>query len=300
MTSALIDASVVRLTIAGSPLPASLARTVTSVVVVQRLCRPAQLQVTAHQDGVEDLADLIADDTPIVARVDNNGPDLFAGRITGIRRSWTADGNQQVTVRADDALERLRGERRSTSFSEMSPVEVAHRIVESHGLQCQTDRTAPTIISVHQVAETDLAFIRRLLAPLGLAPTLRGDTVHLVAPDGVGETMRLAPGAQLHRLSIDRRTTAPRTTGVTGWNSSDAEPVIAGPSDASAGWSLDDVLAGQLADAATEWRRRDQVVATGVATGNTALRPGTPIELRSATVDGPGTALTEPATLTVT
>lgn len=299
-TSALVAAPVVRLTIDGSPLSAAVTRSVTTVVVAQRLGRPAQLQLTVHHQEDDALIQLISDDTSIVARVDGHDVDLFAGRITGVRRSWTTDGQEQITVRADDALERLRTARRSTAFSDMSPIEIASQIVQGHGLRCQSNRTAPTVASVHQVAETDLAFIRRLLAPLGLTPTLRGETMHLVPAEGIGATVRLSAGEQLHQLSIDQRTTSPTEAGVIGWNSSDAEPVTAGAADVSGGWSLDVTLAGQLAEAATEWRRLDQVVATGIATGDSLLRPGTPIELRTRTANGPGTALTDPDTLTVT
>ena len=124
---------------------------------------------------------------------DEAAQELFDGAITAIEGEYSPTQSPLFTVLAEDRLFRLRRRRRSRIFEAMSPVEVVKAVAQDHGLTPDVrDLTAPSGTWA-QVAESDLAFLRRLLE--------RFDADMQV----VGDKLQAGPRARDARASVSLR-----------------------------------------------------------------------------------------------
>jgi phage baseplate assembly protein V len=283
----------------GDTLPATLNQGVTHLQVEQHLGRPAQLVVTATVPHASEARAVVSDGAAIEVWVEGHEVELFSGTVTGIERRWYASGHQTVTVRAHDALHRLRGQRRVAAHAGRSAVEVAKAMVEAQGLAWQAHHASPGQATLHQSGETDLGFLRRVLTPAGLYLTARGGTVHLVDTGGTGEEIELRPGRELLELSIDERSAAGHDPAVVGWDAATVAAVSTGDADPSTGWSLDDATARRLSSALRAREQANHVVAHAIAVGDCRLRPATRIRLVGDEPGRPDRPLSDPARLVV-
>ena len=183
MTSTLVPATTVRLDIAGVPLPTDLLAAVSTVEVEQRLGRPSQLRATLAGQRLGGTDALLRAGTRLRATVDGHDVDLFDGELSGVQRTWTVDGGQRLIVRAVDGLRRAHRARRCVSFEGDDPISITRRICADHGLSLQTDRALPDVDVIHQLAETDLDFVTRILRPHGLRVALYADRPSMSHPD---------------------------------------------------------------------------------------------------------------------
>jgi phage baseplate assembly protein V len=151
--------------------------------------------------------------------------------------------------------------------------------------------------TLHQSGESDLRFLRRMLAQAGLHLTARGRTVHLVDTTGTGEEIELRPGRELTELSIDERSARDHERAVFGWDPSQVAGVRTGDSAPMTGWLLDEATARRLSSAVLARERANDVVAHGIAVGDCRLRPAARIRLLTGQ---PDLVSSEPAPLVVT
>ncbi|MFD0381736.1 phage late control D family protein [Streptomyces stramineus] len=103
-----------------------------------------------------------------------------------------------MTVFAEDALMALRMTRRSRTYRQVSDADVARRIAADHGLTADTDAAGPAYPLVHQVNESDLAFLRARARLLGAEIWATGRTLHLATRDRrPGPRLELVQGRDL-------------------------------------------------------------------------------------------------------
>ena len=232
---------------------------------------------------------------------------IFAGRITGLEAESPRQGPPRITVLAEDALFAARRIRRRRLFEDASPADIVRAVAQDHGLtpEIRDGLDAPLGLWA-QVDETDLAFLRRVLASVD------------ADAQAVAQALQAGPRARDRRTELElawprdlirvrltadlahqaAETTAAGFDPLTGEavSATSADPELgpgAGRSAAEilsaefAGWQahLGDLGAASqaeadaLARAAQGIAARGFVTADGLATGDPAIRVGSRLAL---------------------
>jgi phage protein D len=146
--------------------------------------------------------------------------EIFRGTITALEVEFSVGTPPELTVLAEDALARARMARRSKTYPDMSPADVAEAVAAELGLRpVIAGLTAPRGVWA-QLNESDLAFLRRLLARFDADVQIVREELH-VSPRGDARrgTLELALHSQLARARASADL-ADQVTKVTarGWN----------------------------------------------------------------------------------
>ncbi|WP_058557768.1 phage late control D family protein [Thiohalocapsa sp. ML1] len=109
--------------------------------------------------------------------------EVFAGEITAIEERY-GGGAPRLVLLAQDRLHRLARQRRSRSFDDQSLDAVIGTIASDEGLSADANVSAVSA-TWHQLNESDLGLLFRLMAPFGMALRLDGETLRAraEAPD---------------------------------------------------------------------------------------------------------------------
>jgi phage protein D len=235
---------------------------------------------------------------------------IFRGRISGLESLYENGQAPRLRVLSEDALLGARLARRSRVFSDCSPADVVRQIASGLGLECVVAGLQSPVATRVQLDETDLAFLRRLLARLD-ADLQVADGRLQVSPRGdVGRgRIALVAEADLHGLRVCADLAEQVTAlAVRGWDAVQGRQVEAvvnaavhpGPGRGRSGAEVlnetfgareenlghlavrDREEAQALAEAAFDRRARRFLRAEGVAIGNPALRVGTTVALSGA------------------
>lgn len=126
---------------------------------------------------------------------------LFRGEITALEERQ-GGGAPRLVVLAEDALHRLARDRRSRVFAEKSLDDVVQEIAGEAGLQADAQAGSATA-TWHQLNESTLAFLRRLLAPLDLPLRLDAEGRLVARPFAdPAEAIELHAGDQIQSLRL--------------------------------------------------------------------------------------------------
>lgn len=130
--------------------------------------------------------------------------EIFQGTITAIEAEAGTHTAPLFTVLAEDRLFAARRARRSRTFEDASPADVARRIAQDHGLtpEIRAGLDAP-VTTWAQLNESDLAFLRRVLARVDADLLVVGDRLQAgpIADEPRG-TVQLRAGATLQRVRL--------------------------------------------------------------------------------------------------
>lgn len=233
--------------------------------------------------------------------------EVFRGTITAVEERYRAGNAPEIAVLAEDALQRARLARRSRTFRDRSPADVVRAVAAELGLQpVIAGLTAPVATWV-QLDETDLAFLRRLLARFDADLQVVGEDIH-VSPRGDVARGRVGLNAltDLHWLEVGADLAEQVTSvSVRGWDEVAGRAVLGeasamthpGPGTGRDGARLLREAFGErpdnlghlaarsreeavaLAQAAFDHRARRFVRARGATEGNPRLRVGTTLGL---------------------
>jgi phage protein D len=233
--------------------------------------------------------------------------ELFRGVITAIEQVFQRGQPPLLRLCAEDALLAARLARRSRVYTDQSPADIVNTIAGELGLQAVVTALAGPVQTWSQIDETDLAFLRRLLARFDADLQVVGRELH-VSPRADVERGRVSldVDSDLHRISVcadlAEQVTAVQTRG---WDAAAGSVVRAeveqgsnlGPGSGRDGATvLRDAIgeradnlghcavhsqeqAQALAEAAFDHRARRFVRANGVTEGNPNLRVGTRLTL---------------------
>jgi phage protein D len=243
----------------------------------------------------------------VYAGDDTEPREIFRGKITALEADFKSSAPPELTVLAEDALQAARMARRSKIYSNQSPADIVRAIAGDLALTPVVAGLTSPSATWAQYNESDLAFLRRLLA--------RFDADLQI----VGQELQVSPRGDVRRGSIDlvlysqlarARVTADlagQVTGVTvrGWDAANGSAV---KSETTAGTHLGpgqgktgaEVLRNAFADrsehighfavasqaeataltqAAFDQRARRFLRVDGTAEGNARLRVGCTVSL---------------------
>lgn len=114
----------------------------------------------------------LGDEVEVLMDHEDQELSLFKGEITALEERY-GDGAPHLAILVQDRLHRLARMRSSRTFEDQSPDDLVSRIASDGGLS--PDANVSTVTATwHQVNESHLAFLLRVLAPFGVPLRLRG------------------------------------------------------------------------------------------------------------------------------
>lgn len=233
--------------------------------------------------------------------------EIFRGAITGLEGVFSSDGAPELVVLAEDALQRARMARRTAVHDNATIAKLAQDIAGRIGLTAKVSGLSDDLGTQVQMNESDLAFLRRLLADRDGDVQVVEDQLH-VSPrvDVRRGTVELS----LHGQLISARVLADLSQQVTKVTAAGWDPVAgqrvnvssggvnAGPGSGRGGPQaldgalgarsehvreiavMDEAEAQALADTVFDRRARRFVVVDATAQGNPSIRVGTHVTLK--------------------
>ncbi len=232
--------------------------------------------------------------------------EIFRGKITAIEASFPSNGPPELVALAEDALQAARMKRRTKTWTKTSLSAILQAVSDGLNLQLVSSGLDGSIGSEQQLNESDLHFVRRLLARYDADLQVVGAELHATPrSQAQRNAIQLDMNSQLHecRVVADIAHQVTQVT-ATGWDFVQGQTIQAtsqttalGPGSGQTGsywlpkvWgsrseqlaqyaAVDQPDAQALVDAEFAQRSRQFVVARGVAEGNPALRVGSYLTL---------------------
>lgn len=243
----------------------------------------------------------------VIGAGDSTAPiEIFRGAVTALEGVFTEDRAPELVVLAEDAFQKARMARRTKAYEDSSLADIVRDVAGRHGLTPQISGLDQNFGTQVQMNESDLAFLRRLLARLDADLQIVGSELHASPRSDVRRgQLELELGLQLKRVRVmaDLADQVTQAT-VKGWDVSGGSTLEAnggdnalGPGDGQkAATILEDKFAARkhhsghlasfnqseadaLAGAIRNDRARRFVRVLGVTEGNAALRVGSHVKL---------------------
>ncbi len=272
-----------------------------------RLTNSASLDTGSAEYAFDAGSDLTLGAELIIGAGATDSPvEIFRGTITGIEGVFDQDAPPELIILAEDALQKARLKRRTKVYEDQSLADIVRAIAGDHGLTPTIAGLTENFGTQVQMNETDLCFLRRLLARVDADLQIVGTDLQISPRTDVrrGE-LELALGVDLKsaRVLADLAHQINQST-VKGWDISagsildgDGPESALGPGEGDKGGKfVEDAFATRKhhtchfatfnqdevdAVAATVRNRRARrfLRVQGSATGNPALRVGTHVKL---------------------
>ncbi|AHE97429.1 phage late control D family protein [Thioalkalivibrio paradoxus] len=159
-------------------------------------CAHAELQLANFGQGegqapglsFEDLR--LGDEVELAIDTDGEGR-IFQGEITALEERY-GDGAPRLVLLLQDPLHRLGRRRRSRVFEDTTLDAVVRSVADDAGLEVEV--SASTVATdYHQLNESDLAFLLRLLAPLDIALRLEDGRLRVRPEEPDATPVRVDP-----------------------------------------------------------------------------------------------------------
>jgi Bacteriophage probable baseplate hub protein len=232
--------------------------------------------------------------------------EIFRGKITALEGAFPSEGPPELIVLAEDALQASRMNRRTKNWDNTSLSAIVQQIANGLGLTPVTSGLDATIGDEQQLNESDLHFLRRLLARYDADLQAVAGELHATPRNQAQRnTIQLDMNSQLHEVRVlaDLSHQVTQIT-ATGWDFKQGQTISVtsqttslGPGSGQTGadslpqvfgtrseqlaqhFAIDQTDAQALVDAEFAQRSRRFVVARGVAEGNPLLRVGSYVTL---------------------
>lgn len=289
----------------GAALSPEDGRTLGEVRVQQRLSLPAlcELRFFDPTGGLAEATTMRAGMSLRVAVVGHEEP-LFVGQVTAVEHIYEPSGGLETRVRGYDRLHQLRKRQPVRAHVELNLADLMREIVSDLGLSVDAGESGPVWKRLIQHKQSDFDLLVEVAERSGLYFTLRGDTLHVLTLDGIGEFLPLMRGETLFEARIELNgDTACRTVSTIGWDPLRVEKHGGRADTARVGRVIaaevspdnlggtgervlvnetvqDDRQADALAQSELDARAARETTLWGMAEGDPRLRPGTPVLVR--------------------
>jgi phage protein D len=157
----------------------------------------------------------------IIGAGDTAAPvEIFRGVITGLEGVFSENGPPELIVLAEDSLQKARLARRTRVFENQSLADIARTIASDHGLTPVISGLDQNFGVQSQLNESDLSFLRRLLARIDADVQIVGSDLQISPRADVRRgalTLALGEGLKSARVLADLAHQVTKTT-VKGWD----------------------------------------------------------------------------------
>jgi len=288
----------------GTPLGPEDESALAEVRVQQRLSAPTLCELTFRDPPAVGLTATLVPGAALHVQVRGQSPALFIGQVTAVEHIYGPAHEHEIRVRGYDVLHQLRKRQPVRAHVQVTLRELAQELVAGLGLSVQMAQSGPHWQTLIQHRQSDLELLIELAERSGLFLTLRGDDLHVLTLEGLGDPQRLILGESLHEVRIEMNgDLACRSVNAVGWNPLRVETHAGRAATSRLGRTIDaavspdqvggtgqrdfvneaapdDQHADALAQGELDIRAAREVTLWGVAEGDPALRPGTPIDVR--------------------
>lgn len=187
------------LQINGEDAPDEIVRSLIEITVETTLHLPSVATVRLHDPDlvwIDDERFSLGKPLVVTARNDEEMQTVFDGEIVELSPHFDPH-SQELVVRAFDRLHRLARGRQIRSFVNVTDSDIVEKIASEVGLRAKTDPTSVVHDYVLQHNQTNLEFLRNRAARLGYLLFVRGDTLHMEAPQNGDSGIPLEWGVTL-------------------------------------------------------------------------------------------------------
>jgi phage protein D len=290
--------------VAGAPLPEEAVRRLASLRMAARLDQPAQCELTfAAAAGPAAGPALFPLGSALSVRLADDPHTLFDGEVTCFEAEYADDGAASLHVRAYDPLHRLRKRQELRVFESVTAAELAWQLAGAVGLDVEADEDGPRVERLLQHRHSDFDLLLEVAGRAGLHFAAADGRLRLITLVGYGEPLELELGRSVSGLRVAANLDqGAGESAALGWHPQRAELIEQRAGDARSGRRIalrpdprdvdaggprtavdqpgrsDDELAA-LAQARLDSRVAGWVTVTGVAEGDSALRPGRRISI---------------------
>src|SRR4030095_2179463 len=184
------------------------------------------IEMTEHEDGLstlemkvenvasdaagnsdyafEDEASFKLGDTiTVYCGVQSAPTEIFRGTISALEADFSEDAAPTLTALAEDTLQKARIKRRTRTYDDQSINDIARTIAGDLGLTPQITGFAEPIGTQVQLNESDLAFLRRLLARYDGDLQVVGGELHVSPRNDIQRgTVELRASSQVRRVTV--------------------------------------------------------------------------------------------------
>lgn len=262
-----MGALAVEVKVAGTPLDPAMAAQITDIKVVDHLLLPDSMWLRisdpTHQFLEAELLG-IGKEIEVSAAAPAGGAMglIFQGQVAALEPEFTSKGSV-LAVRAYDHSHVLHRTKRSETFQNVTPDDVARKVAQRAGLQTgKIDAGGAPQPFVQQHNETDWAFLWRLASAIDFEVLVRDKKLHFQKADRASET------ALTLRWGQTLMTFRPRVTGV-----QQVDEVVVRGWDPEARRAIEARAKPGTADAQVAVKRSDAVNGLGGGTLAIADRP---------------------------
>jgi|SRR5580704_1902205 phage baseplate assembly protein V len=287
----------------GESLPKSATATLEEVRVQHKLSQPSVCELTffAPRDPIPDLQNLRSGSQVHLA---SDSATLFDGEITALEHGYDAAHGRTIRVRCYDKLHRLRKRQPVRVHVQVTASDLARELVAEIGLSVEAEEDGPLSQRLIQHRQSDLDLLVEVSQRFGLYLTLRGDVLHLINLEGIGDSIQLELGKTLLEARLEvNGDPACRSVLAKGWDASRMEPHESRAESARIGREVDaeappdrfgvtgertlademlpdDHHAAAVAQAELDLRVSREVTLWGVAEGDPELLAGSRVDVR--------------------
>ena len=287
----------------GAPLPPDVLSTLGELSVSQMLSAPGQCELTFFEPPAE-FADgtRLSPGAALEVRLGDGEP-LFTGELTAVEFIHGPSQGRMIRARGYDLLHRLRKAQPVRAHVQLTCADLARELAGPLGLEVQATDEGPPWQRLIQFRQSDLDLLVETTERCGLYFTLRGQVLQMITLAGIGDALPLKLGDTLLETRIEiNGDSACRSVRASAWDPAKVETRQGQADRARVGREIaarvwpdrlgsngqrtlvdeavhDDQQAEAIAQAELDRHVVKEVSLWGVADGNTALRPGTIIDV---------------------
>jgi uncharacterized protein involved in type VI secretion and phage assembly len=308
--SAIVGLPQVSVEVGGVTLAARDVGALEEVRVQQRLSLPTQCELAfVNPEGPLSHATSLPAGESLRVAVRGFAGAVFTGEVTAFEHSYEPSHGHEVRLRGYDILHRLRKRQPVRAHVQLTARELAQELVGDLGLSIEATEDGPLLQRLIQHRQSDLDLLIEVAERCGLYFTLRGDVLHLLTLEGIGDPIPLVLGEKLFETRIEvNGDPACRSVLTSAWDPWRVEHHEGHASTARVGRDVasecppsrfgltgertladevaqDDRQAEAIAQAELDLRIAGEVTLWGTAEGDPRLMPGSRVEIRG--VAGP-------------
>ena len=176
----------------------------------------------------------------------NLSTEIFSGSITAIEGAFPASNMPDITIAAEDHLQKLRLHKNTRTYNEMSDQDIFGLIASEHGLRAQIAIQGPVHPELLQVNQSDWEFLRDRANTVDAEFWMEGTTLHAQsrAKRKAGE-LTLEYKKKLREFSVSADLRGQYTSlSVTGWDKNAKKTIVSTANESALAGELNDDMSG--------------------------------------------------------